>query len=351
MEDILKKIDKTVIFFLIYTISFLIFFKTLKYSLPFVLAFIFSIILKKPTELLIKKFNLKNSISSFITTLAFFSIIIFILYFSVTSLIREGIDLGKNTQIYLSNNSKNIITFLNNLEKYYYDLDPAILKTISNNLLTMLSKISNHTVVITTKLIQITISLLSYIPYIFMIILFTLISTYFFTKDLALAKNKFFSIIPIEKSDKVSTIFNESKKLLVNYAFSYLIIILITFIETLIGFLVLKINYAIILSIIAAIFDILPILGIGSIYIPLALVNLFIKKDYFTTLGVIIWYLVVTIIRQILEPKIVSSSLGIHPVSILAAIFIGLKAAGFSGMFFCIFLVIFYKVFRNVKIL
>ncbi|MDU1443883.1 MAG: AI-2E family transporter, partial [Clostridium cochlearium] len=55
--------------------------------------------------------------------------------------------------------------------------------------------------------------------------------------------------------------------------------------------------------------------------------------------------------RQILEPKIVSSSLGMHPVSILAAIFIGLKAAGISGMFFCIFLVVFYKVLHNVKIL
>ncbi|MBE6065643.1 sporulation integral membrane protein YtvI [Clostridium cochlearium] len=351
MEYLLKKIDKMIVFFIIYTISFLVFFKTLKYSLPFVLAFIFSIILKKPTEFLIKKFNLKNSISSFITTLIFFTIIIFSLYFSTTSLIKEGIDLGKNTQIYISNNSKNISVFLRNLEKYYYNLDPAILKTISNNLLTMLSKVSDYTVVITTKLVQITISFLSYIPYIFMLIIFTLISTYFFTKDLTSAKNKFFSIIPIDKSDKISTILNESKKLLVNYAFSYLIIILITFIETLIGFLILRINYALILSIIAAIFDILPILGIGSIYIPLALVNLFIKKDYFTALGLIIWYLIVTIIRQILEPKIVSSSLGMHPVSILAAIFIGLKAAGISGMFFCIFLVVFYKVLHNVKIL
>ncbi|KHO40483.1 sporulation integral membrane protein YtvI [Clostridium tetani] len=351
MNDLLEKIHRMIIFFIIYTIFVLIFFKTLKYSLPFVLAFIFSIILKKPTEFLAKKFNIKNSLSSFITTLIFFTIIIFLLYFSITSLVKEGIDLGKNTQIYLSNNFENIKNFLKNLEKYYYNLDPAILKTMSNNLLTMLSKISNYTVVITTKLVQITISLLSYIPYIFMLILFTLISTYFFTKDLTSAKNKFFSIIPNDKSDKISTVFNESKKLLVNYAFSYLIIILITFIETLIGFLVLRVNYAIILSIVAAIFDILPILGIGSIYIPLALVNLFIKKDYFTALGVLIWYLVVTIIRQILEPKIVSSSLGMHPVSILAAIFIGLKAAGIPGMFFCIFLVVFYKVFINVNIL
>lgn len=351
MNDLLEKIDKMIIFFIIYTIFVLIFFKTLKYSLPFVLAFIFSLILKKPTEFLTKKFSIKNSLSSFITTLIFFTIIIFLLYFSVTSIVKEGIDLGKNTQIYLSNNSENIKTFLKNLEKYYYNLDPDILKTISNNLLTMLSKLSNYTVVITTKLVQITISLLSYIPYIFMLIFFTLISTYFFTKDLSSAKNKLFSIIPNDKSDKISNIFNESKKLLVNYALSYLIIILITFVETLIGFLILRVNYAIILSIIAAIFDILPILGIGSVYIPLALVNLFIKKDYFTAIGVLIWYLVVTIIRQILEPKIVSSSLGMHPISILAAIFIGLKAAGITGMFFCIFLVVFYKVFTNVNIL
>jgi len=111
------------------------------------------------------------------------------------------------------------------------------------------------------------------------------------------------------------------------------------------------VKYAVILSIIAAIFDILPILGIGGIYIPLALIYMFIQKDYFTSFGILIWYIVVTVVRQILEPKIVSSSLGIHPVAVLASIFIGLKVNGLSGMFFCIFLVVFYKVLKSVEVL
>ena len=68
--------------------------------------------------------------------------------------------------------------------------------------------------------------------------------------------------------------------MLVNYLVSYMTIIGITFVETLIVFLVFKVKYAIILTIICACFDILPILGIGAIYIPLALLYFFLFKSY-----------------------------------------------------------------------
>ncbi len=114
---------------------------------------------------------------------------------------------------------------------------------------------------------------------------------------------------------------------------------------------VFKVKYAVILSIICAIADLLPILGIGTIYIPLAIIYFFFIKNYIAAFGIIISYVLVSIIRQIIEPKIVSSSLGIHPVAVLAALFIGLKANGLSGIVFCIFLVVFYNIFKKVDIL
>ena len=351
MDRFIEKFDKIILFFIIYTLVFLVFFKALNYALPFVLAFIFSLILKKPTELLISKFKIKKGIASLITTLIFFTLIILLLSLGIASLTKEAIQLGKNTQNYLSNNSNNIYNFFQNLNIYYNNLDPSIINAIENTLLSSVSKISNLTMLITSKIVQGVISFLTYIPYLFMVILFTLHSTYFFTKDLTSAKNKFLSHVPTDNPDRMQYIFAQSKKMLVNYALSYLLVISITFIETLLGFSILKVKYAVILSIIAAIFDILPILGIGGIYIPLALIYMFIQKDYFTSFGILIWYIVVTVVRQILEPKIVSSSLGIHPVAVLASIFIGLKVNGLSGMFFCIFLVVFYKVLKSVEVL
>ncbi|MBU5486389.1 sporulation integral membrane protein YtvI [Clostridium sp. MSJ-11] len=351
MDNLIEKFDKYILFFIIYTLTFILFFKTLKYTLPFFLAFIFSLILKKPTELLIKKLKLKKGFAALITTLLFFALILFCISLIATSFTREAIQLGKNTQNYISNNSANINNFFNNLADYYKNLDPSIIATVESNFASFVSKLSNITVSITSKIIQATVSFLTYIPYLFMLILFTLLSTYFFTKDFSLAKNKLMSTIIPEKSDRIYDILKQSRKMLLNYALSYLLVINITFLETLVGFSFLRINYALILSIIAAIFDILPILGIGGIYIPLSLIYIFIYKNYFIGIGILIWYVVVTVVRQILEPKIVSSSLGIHPVSVLASIFIGLKIAGFKGMVFCMFMVVTFKILKQTKVL
>ena len=351
MEDLIKKLDKIVIFFIVYSLIFFIFFGTLSYTLPFVLALLFAFFLRIPTEYLIKKFKMKNSLASLISTLVFFAILISALSFGIVAITQEVTQLGKSTQNYLSKNSNQIYNFVENLKKYYSNLDPAISNTLEKNFTGAISKISNMTVTLTGKIISFVINFLSYVPYIIMVILFTLLSTYFFTKDMTSAKEKFRSLIPNDKSDKLIYIFNEAKRMLGNYLLSYMLIISITFIETLIVFLIFRVKYAVILSIICAIADILPVLGIGTIYIPLSIFYFFIVKNYFTAFGILISYILVSIIRQIIEPKIVSSSLGIHPVAVLAALFIGLKASGISGMFFCIFLVVFFNILKSVKIL
>lgn len=351
MGELFNKLDKIVIFFISYSLIFLIFFGTLNYTLPFVLALLFALLLRVPTEYLIKKFKIKNSLASLLSTFVFFTIIISILSFGVVTITQEVTQLGKTTQNYLSKNSSQIYDSVNNLRKYYNNLDPTISNAIEKNFTGAISKISNITVSITGKVISLAINFLSYIPYIIMVILFTLLATYFFTKDMTSAKEKFKTIIPEDKSDKLSYIFSETKRMLGNYLLSYMLIISITFVETIIVFLIFRVKYAIILSLICAIADILPILGIGTIYIPLAIIYFFIIKNYFTAFGILISYILVSVIRQIIEPKIVSSSLGIHPVAVLAALFIGLKANGISGIFFCVFLVVFFNILRNVKIL
>lgn len=351
MGRFLQRFDRTILFFIIYTLVFITFFKTLQYTLPFVLALIFALILRKPSRFICRKLKMKNSISSLLVTLAFFAVILSLLYTVIFTLTKEAIQLAKNIQLYLNTNSNTINYLLQDLEQYYNNLDPSIINAIEKNLSSYISKISNLTVLITGKIIQGAISFLGYIPSVFMVVLFTLISTYFFTRDLTSAKTKFLHALENENSDRLIHIIHEAKRMLTNYAMSYLLVICITFIETLIGFTVLKVKYSGILSIVAAIFDILPVLGVGGIYIPLALIYFFIIKNYFTAFGILIWYIVVTVVRQIVEPKIVSASLGLHPVSVIAAIFIGLKVNGISGMFFCIFLVVFYKVLKSVDVL
>ncbi|NFH87058.1 sporulation integral membrane protein YtvI [Clostridium botulinum] len=351
MNKFIEKLDNLILFFIIYTISFLIFFKTLPYTLPFVLAFLFALVLKKPANYLIKKLKIKNSLASFIVTLIFFSIIITLLFWGINLLVNEVIDFGRNAQAYLYSHEGEISNYVDNIYRYYLNLPPSIIDSIEKTIGNSFSKISNIIVFITSKIVSSFIGLLTSVPYILMLILFTLLSTYFFTKEITKYNNKISKIIFNEHSSKFSHIYLESKKMLNGYILSYLTLIGITFFETLIIFFIFNIKYSIMFSITAAIADFLPILGIGTIYVPLALIYILVYKNYVVGIGLLISYAAVSTIRQILEPKLLSSSLGLHPISILAAIFIGLKANGISGMFFCLFFIIFYNILRKVELL
>ena len=351
MNEFINKINRISLFIILYTIIFLVFFSTLNYTLPFVLAFTFALILKRPTIFISRKLRINHALSSLITTIIFFTVIITVLSFGITVVTQETIQLGKNTQLYISRNSDNVYNSFYKLQKYYNNLDPYIINALEKNFTSFITKLSNIAVTVSGKLVSSLINLLTTIPYILMVIFFTLLATYFFTRDMTSSKISMNTLIPQNKTDKILKIYNESKRMLENYILSYLIIILITFLETLIVFSLFKIKYALILSIICAIADLLPIIGIGAIYLPLAIIYLAIFNNYITCTGLIISYILVSVIRQIIEPKIVSSSLGVHPVAVLAALFIGLKADGFIGIIFCIFLVVFFNIFHKLDML
>ncbi len=351
MTQLLSKINKLLLFFVAYTLVFISFFKTLPYTLPFVLALIFAYFLRKPTRYLVNKFKIKASLASILTTLVFFTTIISLLTLTISSMIREIITLTKGIQTYIDANYYNILDIFSKLQNNFNNIDPYILDTAKNYFLNSISGILNSTVNIGTSIVGYLINILAYIPYIGMVVVFTLLATYFFTKKVVTHDVPFVSNIKENNnSDKALKIFNHAKKMLVSYIGSYGIIILITFFITLTGFLILKVNYALILSILCALFDLLPVLGMPLIYFPLIIYNLIIK-NYFIAIALLILYLIVFITRQIVEPKIVSSSLGIDPVAVLAATFIGLKTNGISGLIFCMFLVVFYNVFKKVDIL
>lgn len=350
MDTIFKKIDKLSVFFVLYTFIFVIFFETIGYTLPFVLAFVLASFLRIPTKYLMKKLKVKNTIASLVTTSIFFTTIIVLLALIITTLTSESIQLGKNVQTYVTSNKETLLNFFSNLQSYYKNLDPSIIGNIESNINNYIAKTINISMNASTKIFSQTLGFVSAIPYTLMVLLFTLLTTYFFTKDLSSANKNNFNLIPLKNKDRIHSIFYESKKMLKNYLLSYLLIITITFLETIVVFLIFKVKYAVTLSILCGIFDLLPIFGIGAIYLPL-IILFFISKNYVAALGLLISYIIITIVRQIIEPKIVSSSLGIHPVAVLASIFIGLRANGILGMLFCMFLMVFYKILRKVEVL
>lgn len=113
---------------------------------------------------------------------------------------------------------------------------------------------------------------------------------------------------------------------------AYLLLMLLTFAGLSIGFLLLRIPYALPLAALISLMDILPVLVVGTALIPWALAEL-VLGDFHLFIGLGLLYVVVSLVRNILEPRVVSHQIGLHPLVTLFFMFLGLRATGsLAGM-------------------
>ena len=134
------------------------------------------------------------------------------------------------------------------------------------------------------------------------------------------------------------------------------LIMLVTFIEMSVGLTVLRLvgvfqsNYIIMIAVVTAIIDIVPVLGTGTVLIPWAVYS-FITGSFGLGIGLVIIYAMITVIRQVIEPKLVAGQLGLSPIVTIAALYLGLKVFGVLGMLITPILVIMLKLLNDEGII
>ena len=168
----------------------------------------------------------------------------------------------------------------------------------------------------------------SSLPGLFIEILLMIISTFF----IALDYHRLTGFCLMQLDGKAKDVFFQIKEYVVGTLLvcirSYALIMTITFVELAVGLSVIGVKN----SVLIALFDILPVLGTGGIMIPWTILTA-LQGDYPLALGLLLVYLFVTVVRNILEPKIVGSQIGVHPVVTLAGMFVGAQLFGVLGLF------------------
>ena len=170
------------------------------------------------------------------------------------------------------------------------------------------------------------------VPNMVISIIATLVATYFISSDYDLIA----AFIRRQIPSRIYEGFRHTKQHLVRTLGRWLraqgILLTITFAELTLGFVILRLDYAGALAALVSLIDILPILGTGTILIPWAAVML-LSGEFGMALGLIILYAVVTIVRNFIEPKIVGTQIGLHPLVTLMCLYFGFQIFGFLGMF------------------
>jgi len=171
-------------------------------------------------------------------------------------------------------------------------------------------------------LISSSISLISSLPGLFVALMVILILVFYLIYD----KNWILKLLPNAQSSVAKVV-----KSIHGYIKAQLFLISVTAGICMVAFALLGIPYVLALGVLIAIFDLLPILGAGTLLIPMV-VWYFLTSNPFTAIMLGLLYAVIVVVRQIIEPKVLSTNLGIHPIVAILSLFLGLQLFGPVGL-------------------
>ena len=121
------------------------------------------------------------------------------------------------------------------------------------------------------------------------------------------------------------------KKALGGWVMAEMKLALVAFVLLLAGFFLLRLEHSLMLASLITLVDAFPVLGVGTVLVPWSLLEL-IQGNRGMGLGLLGLYVLIWLIRSVLEPKLLGKELGLDPLVTLVCIYAGFRLWGLSGM-------------------
>lgn len=268
--------------------------------------------------------------------IVFFSAMITLIYLGSMRLITESgnlIEKLSNDPTIISGSIDSMVEKIRNIGLFDRLVNSESLQRVSIDIDELLNNALNSIISsVTSAIPTFAVNFVAKIPeFLFFVVVF-LISAFYFSTDRDAIGKGLSSFLPKSWQEKLPSLKARLSQTVTGYLKAYFFIMLLTFAEVFIGLSMLRVDYALLLAILISVVDILPILGTGTILIPWAAFS-YLSSDPRLGTGLLILYGIVLIVRQIAEPKIVGNSIGLHPLATLASVYLGIRFAGFLGIF------------------
>lgn len=305
--------------------------------LPFIIAWVISALIQPAVKFTTDKTKLKNKSATVIILLLLFAILGVLLFFLISRIINELTALSQTVLLNLDSITKYIDGLFDSIGKYMEGIpflkDNGVVSSLKVQLEDMAgSFIASAGAFLASKLPSLITTAATFLPSILLFVIILLISTFYIGIDYTVINSFVMLQLPKKIHSILIDIKNKFLETIYKYIKAYSIIIFITYCELAVGFLIIGVNYAFLFAALIAFIDILPILGSGAVLIPWGIINIA-QKDYFHGFGLLVLYAVISIIRQIIEPKIVGKSIGLYPVVTLISLYVGFNLFGIAGIF------------------
>jgi sporulation integral membrane protein YtvI len=317
---------------IIYTaVAVLVAIAAFKYVLPilvpFIIALIIGLFMEPVMNILQKRVKMSRGFAALTAMLLVFGSIGVVLAAVIIQLVAELVQLSVSLPGLTVEIKSYMLVQIENITAYYITLPPSITSSLEQNLNNLASSLQGMASMVANSLL----SIISMVPGTLIMMMVILLASFFIARDREIIIDFIIRLIPAPWGDKIMTATREVAAAFMSYLKAQAILILISTCLSVIGLYIIGADYALVMGILIGVFDMIPILGPATIYLPWVIWSFATGATAFgVKLSVL--YLVVLIVRQILETKIVSGSLGLHPLATLISMYAGLWTLGLAGL-------------------
>lgn len=306
---------------------------------PFLIAFVFALCMNPLVNFLEKRVKLARGLAVLVT-------MIFVIGGLIGGLFLLSIEIIAGIQYLmeiLPSKLNNISTQLNRLmvnhilplitevTNLFNKLDAEQQKNVLDQIENAKNSLIDSAVVFLKGFMQSLLTFVQGLPNLATSFLFGLLGTFFISKDWYKLKSWFSKLLPDFVKKKGKTVGKNLKNALYGYFKSQVILVFIISVVLVIGLLILGVENAITIGILTGILDFLPLFGTGFVLFPWTVYSL-INGDWLLAIGLPVLYVILVITRNLVEPKVLSSSIGLNTFATIISMFVGLKLFGFAGL-------------------
>lgn len=326
------RVFKNILYVVLLLLGLYVALKLSLFYMPFLVAFIISLIIEPAIKFIMAKTKLTRRTSSIIIFIVVSAIILGSLTWILITLFSESSSLLQGLNNYFD---KAYVQLQNLMASFQFDkihVSDEVLNVIQNSTGDLLETASNWMRNLLTSLINLVTSL----PSIAICVGISVVALYFICVDKIYILDQVEHHLPKVWVRKIGRHLKDLIQTLGGYLKAEAMLVLVSFVISLIGLYILqfagfKIEYPLLMALFIGFVDALPILGSGTVMIPWAIICA-INGDINLGIAVIVLLIVMSVARQILEPKLVSKNIGVHPIFTLIAMYTGFKVIGIMGL-------------------
>lgn len=295
--------------------------------MPFMIAIVFSALMEPIIRILQHRVKIPRGMATLVAMVIVFGGMGIIFTAIILRLVAELVHLSVSLPGVVAELRVYYQDLIEKATVFYVNLPPGVNASLEQNINSLTTNLQG----LITRFVNYILQFISFLPGTLTVLLVSGLATYFFARDHKLIVQLFLRIVPAPWGAKSIEVMRAIAAAFSKYIRAQAILITITIILSISGLALIGANYAVTVGLLVGFFDLIPVLGPATVFLPWIIWSL---ATGATGLGIKlgVLYMVLAAVRQILETKLVSASLGLHPLATLISMYAGLKIIGVAGL-------------------